>query len=421
LFKSLGSSRGRRSRRWAGYGGVVTVAVLIAAGCSSSSKSSSGTTNPAGSAAGSATTTGQAATGTPIVVGNVGALTSAIGQSQPDDKATPSAWVSYTNAHGGIAGHPVKLIQMDDQGDPAKALADVEQLINQDHVVALVGDQDSSTDTAYASVLTSSGVPNVGGADFSTIWYQNPDYFPTMATENTNSYALDYAAKLGGAKVFTVAYCSENPACLEGEQGEAAVAPTVGITYIKGPATSSVAPNYTAQCVTMMAHHPDAIAFADTTQTDEKMATDCAQQGYKGFWVLFQPDDTELKTPALAKFSIGEDLQLPYFAQLPATQTFRQAMATYAPGVPLQIDSLRIWAAFDVFKAAVEAEKGQAITPQAVKTGLYSLQGFNDNGIIPPLHFKEGQPTNNSCFMIWEIKDGQFALPNGDTYTCAKS
>jgi branched-chain amino acid transport system substrate-binding protein len=329
--------------------------------------------------------------------------------------------VAYTNAHGGIDGHPVKLIQMDDAADPGRALSDVQTLVTDDHVVALVGDVDSATDTSYANFLTQAGVPNIGGADFSNVWFQNADYFPTMATENTNSYALDYAAKFAGAKTLAVAYCSENPSCLEGEQGEAAIAPQVGIKYITGPSTSSVAASYTAQCLAMLSSHPDAIAFADGVPMDLHMASDCRKQGFTGTWVFYQPDDTELTSSAVNQNSIGEDLQLSYFAQVPATQTFRQAMAQYASGTPIQIDSLRIWAAFDVFAKAVEAESGQAVTPASVKAGLYTLTGFTDNGIIPALHFTQGQPTTNNCFEIWGIKAGKFTLPNGDAFTCAPS
>jgi branched-chain amino acid transport system substrate-binding protein len=392
---------------------IVAIVGLAAAGCGSSSKSALAPAPTTSSVAGA-----KLSSDSPILLGNVGNLSNEQLGTQSDDSATPKAWIDYTNAHGGIDGHPVKLYQLDDGADPGRALVDVKQLVGSDHVIALVGDQDSATDTAYASYLTQAGVPNVGGADFSNVWFQNSDYFPTEATENTNSYALDYAAKFAGAKSFAVAYCSENPACLEGTQSEQADAASVGIKYIKGPSASSVAPSYTAQCLSMMSSHPDAIAFSDGVPQAEKMASDCRTQGFTGTWVLFQPDNTELTSSGVDKSAIGEDLQLPYFANIPATRTFRQAMAAYAKGVPIQIDSLRIWAAFDVLKAALEAEGTKALTPQAVKSGLYKLDGFTDQGIVPPLKYTAGKPTSNDCFIIWGIKDKKFTLPNGDKFTC---
>jgi hypothetical protein len=175
--------------------------------------------------------------------------------------------------------------------------------------------------------------------------------------------------------------------------------------------------DYTAQCVTMRTDHPDAMAFAGSPQADEKMASDCQRQDFKGVWTLYQPNDTELKS-ALSSFAVGYDLQLPYFAQIPATQEFRQAMSTYAAGTPIQIDSLRIWGAFDVFKAAVEAENGQPVTSATVKAGMYTLRNCTDGGIVPPLRYTQGKPTSVNCFVVWEIKNGIFVLPNGTRYSC---
>ena len=100
---------------------------------SGASSGASATTGSTGGSSGSA-----APSGAPIVVGNVSNLTNVQAGIQPDDSATPNAWVKWTNAHGGINGHPVKLVQLDDGADPGKALADVQQLVQQDHVVALV-------------------------------------------------------------------------------------------------------------------------------------------------------------------------------------------------------------------------------------------------------------------------------------------
>jgi branched-chain amino acid transport system substrate-binding protein len=412
-----------------GAAAVAALIALVAAGCGSSSKSSSSTSSPSATSAaipGASATTGStgsspgsaAPSGAPIVVGNVSNLTNVQAGIQPDDSSTPNAWVKWTNAHGGINGHPVKLIQLDDGADPGKALADVQQLVQQDHVVALVGNADTATDAAYASYLESHGVPNLAGADFSTVWETNPDYFPTMATVSTKGYADDYAAKYAGLTSVVGAYCSNIPACIQDVQAQKAAASQVGVNYTIGPSANFVAPNYTAQCLVMTSSHPAGLYFSSGIQAIEEMATNCAQQGYKGEWILPQPDDTQLTVPALDKNSIGQDLELPFFAQIPATADFRQAMSEYAPSTKIQIDSLRIWAGFDVLKKALEVVASQPASPQAVKNGLYAITGFNDNGLIPPIHFVSGQPTVVKCFILWGIKDGQFVLPQGDTYDC---
>jgi ABC-type branched-subunit amino acid transport system substrate-binding protein len=49
------------------------------------------------------------------------------------------AYVDATNASGGVDGHQIKLIVLDDKGDPGQTLLNYETLWDQDHVAAMVG------------------------------------------------------------------------------------------------------------------------------------------------------------------------------------------------------------------------------------------------------------------------------------------
>ena len=357
--------------------------------------------------------------GAPIIVGNIGPYTStALGPEERDLAATPTAWVDWTNAHGGINGHPVKLIEMNDNFDPGQAVTDIHKLVA-DKIVALVYDEDIGLEVAYTPYLQQQGIPVVGGQNYDTIWEQNSDLFPTMATVSFKGYADDYAAKFAHIKTLAEAYCTEVAACLQDVQAQKAAASQLGITVDIGPSASIAAPNYTAQCVALSSYHAQGYYFSAGVQGVEQMALDCARQGFKGTWVLPQPDDTELQNAALSKFTVGQDLSLSYFAKLPQTKDFRSAMAKYASGVPLQINSLRIWSAFDVFKQALINEKGKTVTPQVVTAGLYKLHNFSDHGLVPPLTYQKGQGHKIKCFEVWEIKNGKFILPQGDHFNCA--
>jgi branched-chain amino acid transport system substrate-binding protein len=58
------------------------------------------------------------------------------------------AWADYTNSHGGSAAHPAQVIVKDNQDSPANSLADVTEMIQNDHVVAIVGEHDSGLESA---------------------------------------------------------------------------------------------------------------------------------------------------------------------------------------------------------------------------------------------------------------------------------
>jgi branched-chain amino acid transport system substrate-binding protein len=353
------------------------------------------------------------------VVGALGDLSgNAFTPAEADLSATPRAWVDWTNAHGGINGHPVKLDIINDEGDAGQAVAAAHELVA-DKVVAIVYDEDIGIELGYTSYLEQQDIPVVGGQDYDQVWEQDPDLFPTMTTLSAMGYADDYAAHYAGATTVAEVYCSEEAACKQTVQAQQAAAPEVGIKVVAISAVSSSAADYTSQCDEMLASHPQALYFSDDSPPVEHMATDCAQQSFKGFWILPNPDDSDLSVPALSKFAIGADLSLPYFARLPQTQDFDAAMAKYAPGVALRSNSLRIWGAFDVFERALELVPDEQPGPQAVKAGLYKLDGFDDNGLTPPLTYVSGKPTVVKCFILWGIKYDKFVLPEGDTYRCA--
>jgi branched-chain amino acid transport system substrate-binding protein len=398
-----------RSKIISGLAAVAAMALVFAA-CGGSSSSSSPTTS---------VSSAQVPKGTPIVVGALGDLSgNAFTPAEADLSATPRAWVDWTNAHGGINGHPVKLDIINDEGDAGQAVAAAHQLVA-DKVVAIVYDEDIGIELGYTSYLEQQGIPVVGGKDYDKIWEQDPDLFPTMTTLSAMGFADDYAAHYAGAKTVAEVYCSEEASCKQAIQAQQAAAPATDIKDVVISAVSSSSANYASQCDEMLASHPQALYFSDDAPPIEQMATDCAQQGFKGFWVLPYADDGELSIPALSKFSIGGELSLPYFARLPQTEDFDAAMTKYAPGVQLRSNSIRIWAAFDVFKRALEQNPNVKPSPQAVKAGLYKLGGFDDNGLTPPLTYVSGKPTVVRCFILWGIKDGKFELPEGDTYRCA--
>ncbi len=418
----LQGSIGRRPRSLVGSALAALAALATISACSSSkTSSSSNSTSSATTAASSGTTapaTGATPSGSPVILGNIGNFSNAQLGVQPDDEATPKAWVAWANANGGINGHPVKLVQVDDAGDPARAVAGAHTLVA-DHVLAVVGNSDIGAELAYVSYLEQNNTPMVGGDDYDNIWELNANLFPTMATVSVKGYADVYAAKFAGAKTVAAAYCQEVAACLQDVQAQKAAAPGLGVNYVIGPKGSFVQPDYTAQCTVLASSHAEAYYFSSGVPGIEHMASDCQRQGFTGFWILPQPDDSLLKAPGISKFAIGQDLQLSYFADVPATQTFRQGMAKYAPGVPLQIDSLRIWSSFDATKQALENVPNEPLTPQAVKDGLYKFNGYTDNGILPPLTYVKGQGTVIRCFELWGIKGGQFTLPQGTTMVCA--
>ncbi len=155
-----------------------------------------------------ATTGGLAAgpTGTPITVG-ISEPLSGPAQAQgfeADGQACLKGyelWASDVNSHGGLLGHPVKLIVMNDEGWPASTAYDYKWLITHDHVNLVLG--------PFSSLLTAQGAAKVteqyhyalaaGQAGSPAVYALNdPDMFSTNVpvTDQMKPFA-DWVSHLG--------------------------------------------------------------------------------------------------------------------------------------------------------------------------------------------------------------------------------
>ncbi|REN18705.1 ABC transporter substrate-binding protein, partial [Mycobacterium tuberculosis] len=67
------------------------------------------------------------------------------------------------NAQGGLSGRKIRLVSLDDELKPEKAVANYEKLLAEHRVFAFFGCVGSATTAAGAKVLNQSGAPTVGG------------------------------------------------------------------------------------------------------------------------------------------------------------------------------------------------------------------------------------------------------------------
>ena len=131
--------------------------MALATACSSNSGTSASTSTTSPSASGSAV----AASGSDLVIGTIGNFSGP--SAEPEHLAGLQAWVDSVNASGGIKGRQVKLVVEDDQGDATKSQADIRQLVQVDHVLAIVSPEAGGTESGWASYVQQQHVAVVGG------------------------------------------------------------------------------------------------------------------------------------------------------------------------------------------------------------------------------------------------------------------
>jgi branched-chain amino acid transport system substrate-binding protein len=388
---------------------TMAIASVALSACGSSSSS-----NSAGSSGGS--------TSSAITVGSIGTFSGPLASSNQGFEDTLKAWVTNTNATGGLNGHQVKLIIKDDAGNPATGLAAARDLIQNQHVVAIVSDT-SSTDSAWESLPQKAGVPVVGGNAIDIPFLTNPDFFASGTNTFAGVWAVLSLGKQAGAKQ-SVLYCTETPACKASIPVYTAFAQPLGMKVPYTQSISAAAADYTAVCQSIKQSGAQSYVMVDAAAIVGRVADACLQQGVTAKVV----EASSAVEPSLLT-NKGTDGLLSAAVDFPfidnsnaATAEFHSVLAKYGPagleqsfGPGLNVP----WVAMQLFGAAVKAGGSGAVTSASIKKGLYTMKGETLGGLAPPLTFVPGQANLQNCYFVLGISNGKFTAPDGLKPSCA--
>jgi branched-chain amino acid transport system substrate-binding protein len=404
----------RRSRYF--IGAAAAVMVLTATACSSGGGSGATSSASTGAASGDAVSSGST-----IPIGIIGSYSGSQASSTGGVPMVAQAWADTVNAAGGLDGHKIQLFIEDDQGDPATGIQDAKVLVEQDKVVAIVGDA-SNVDSAWAPTVEQAGVPVVGGLSLNETFLTNPDFFAS----GTNIIALQYglvatAKKFGGS--IDLLYCAEAATCKEGATLTAAIAKTAGVSVPMQAPVSSTASDYTAVCQEVKSSGAKTYDILDAGVLALRIATACEQQGVTARLVQVDSQITQaFAGSATVNNTYAVEIDAPWFdSSTPATKAYQVAIAKYAPSLGQENgpEANYQWVAGQLFDAAVKASGSSTVTAASVKQGLYALKGETLGGLTQPLTFTKGQAPMFNCWFTMAVIGEKFALPSGLTTGCA--
>jgi branched-chain amino acid transport system substrate-binding protein len=177
------------ARKWGvGLTALTLTALVAACGSSSSSKSSTGGTGGSGIPAG------------PIKIGMLLPESGPYAPASTLVKANFQAGVDLVNKAGGIKGHQIQLITMNDQADPAVAVAAANELIS-DHVVMMDEVGFSTTIDQVIPVFDRAHIPmlseETGDVYRDAATY--PYFFPSLPANSEYNQILAEATQAVGA------------------------------------------------------------------------------------------------------------------------------------------------------------------------------------------------------------------------------
>jgi branched-chain amino acid transport system substrate-binding protein len=397
-------SSGRALAVLAGVAGL-----LLAAACGSSG---------GGSVAGSGSAAGDGS----IPVGVIGSYSGPAASSIAGAKLAIQAWADSVNARGGIDGHPVQLFVEDDGGNVATSLSEVKKLVEQDHVVAIVGQ--ASGNASWADYVHQKGIPVVGGNTASGIYLTNDDFFSVGGNLFGNFYGVAKLAGQNGPKLGNL-YCAELPACASTVALLSGFGKSTGASVAYSSKVSASAADFTAPCQGLKNAGVQSYTLGLAAATLNQVAASCEQQGLKAKLILSNVADSTFTTiPALNGTEIV-DAMFPFFdTSNAATKQFHAVIKQYAPSLgtsssPLNSEVTQAYASGVMFEAAVKASGSSPVIPESVKKGLYTFRNETLGGLTVPLTFTAGQPAISNCFFTYQIKNGAFIEPGGLHPICA--
>jgi branched-chain amino acid transport system substrate-binding protein len=374
-------------------------------------------------ACGSSPGGGSAASSNSIPVGVIGSFSGPAASSIAGAKLAIQAWADSVNASGGINGRHVQLYVEDDGGNVATSVSEAKQLVEQDHVVAIVGQATGDPD-AWASYVQRSGIPVVGGNTASGIYFTNDDFFSVGGNLYGNFYGVAKIAGQNGPELGNL-YCAELPSCADTVSLLSTFGESTGTSVSYSSKVSASAADFTAPCQGLKNSGVQSYTLGLAAATLEQVAAACTQQGLKAKLILSNvADSTFPSDPALNGAEIV-DAMFPFFdTSNAATRQFHAVIKKYAPSLgttssPLNSEVTQAYASGVMFEAAVKASGSAQVTPESIKKGLYTFRNETFGGLTVPLTFTPGKPAVSNCFFTYQIENGAFTEPNGLHPICA--
>lgn len=368
-----------KSRIVAGVG-VLTVALGLAA-CGSTASSGAGS-------GGSAAQASQGVTKSSILVGTTMPLTGGAAASGAAFKAGLQAAVDQVNASGGINGRKIKLDILDDGFVPARSVANVLRLVEQDKVFAI--------DTPVGSAELPGSWPTVqrtGVVMFGPYLPPDPN-LPSvfeLATPHTQQAEV-ISDWLASKNLTKVAYIGQNnaygDAVLQGVKNSLS---RDHLTLVATAQTQTNSTNVSSAVLTVKNANPQAVVLG-TDNTQAALVLKQAQQ--LGWQPLFVGDASAANTgttvTTAAAGSAANGLYGALVGALPTASDpqvakYRAAMKKYAPSEVNSTYALQAYGQNLVFFHILKL-MGNDLTWKNFEKVAQTVKGYV-TGLLPPVSF----------------------------------
>lgn len=369
---------------------IALALVLTACAAPSAAPTAAPTTVASSSAATPSAAAVPGVTDTEIVIGSWGPQDGPAGAYGVIDR-TIAGYFNMVNDQGGINGRKVRFIYENDSYQPAKTVAAVKKLVEEDKVFALVAGLGTANNLAVMDYLVQNNVPHVGPATGSTALavplkknvYAVQLNYMTEATLLTQ-YALDTL----GSKTFAVFY--QNDAF--GKEGLAtinSVLKKAGAPEATAVSYETADTNFSAQALKLQASGADTVILWAVPKPGGSVLAEMNKIGYApkilASTVLNDPSIFKLAGPGINGVIITA--WLPAFDDLtnPKIVQWQADMKKYNPNEQIGGFALSGWVEAQIITEGLR-RAGKDLTRESFLNAMDSMKDYTGS-LLPTISY----------------------------------
>lgn len=357
-------------RKSSAAGMVALVTVLVSSGCGAGAVSHNG--SPSASTPGVDKATKTITVGASTAVTGPESFYDSINQGS-------AAYFKMVDANGGVDGWKIDYKVLDDAYQPSRNLFNVEQLVQQDHVFAIVANQGTSTNAAAAHFLANTSTPVVAPAEGYPPLAHYPNYFVLMPQYGWEAaLAVKYAANELKDRKVGVLYENDDLG-LPARTGADAELKALGLTPVAEVPFNVTDTNLTPDVSRLQHAGADAVIMWGANSNAAAALKASAAASFKPHWFfpfwIADPSTVQLAGPALTDGIYCVSWFAPY--STPAASSFRNAMKAYEPGVAPGALSENGWSGAALFVAGLRdvLTKHESVTQKHLMSALDAMKG----------------------------------------------
>jgi len=380
---------------------------------------------PASTAPGATTTATTAPTTAPVVPG-VTATEVVVGSWGPQDgpagaygaiDRTIDAYFKKVNDDGGINGRKIRFIYENDSYQPAKTVAAVKKLVEEDKVFALVGGLGTAQNAAVMDYIVQNNIPHVWPATGTTalaVPFKKNIYAVQLNYTTEATLATQYALDQMGAKKIAVfyqndAFGKEGLDAVQAELKKRGLAAAAAVSY------ETADTNFSAQALKLQTSGADTVIIYAVPKPGGSIIAEMGKIGYApkllSSSVINDPAIFQLAGSAINGMLI--EAYLPAFDDMsnPKIVEYQAFMAKYAPKEQIGGFTEAGYAYAQVFMEALK-RAGKELTREGFIQNLDQMKDFTGS-LVPSLSYSATDHAGVKAAYFQAAKDGKFVTVTG--------